>query len=368
MGSLVEGSVMGILKATRGKPQREGVSIPTRGFTLVELLVVIVVIGVLAAIAIPVFLSQSDKASDTALKSDLANAAKLLQVAEANGETLPSEITAGEVVDLGSAGTFTSTETLTVSGGGETLCIEGVSDSGDTFSADLENGVRDYDCAGIPTGTLITDGLVLHLDAANPQSYPEFGSDWTDVSPDSRTAIKRGNSSPEYPKYHSEFGGYFEFIDGDHGDNRSRFDVPLPEMSEVTAMAIWRARKDNGTVFRLSNSDMQIGNNGYTAGDNYYDINVLGESTVVGNNEWEVGALTFDGSTLKAYKNGEFLTQKTRAEPTTIAAGTLRIGTRNDIYYHHFDGDIAAVLVYDRVLTAEEIAQNFEAFRGRYGL
>ena len=124
-----------------------------KGFTLIELLIVVVIIGILAAIAIPKFSATREKAYYAALKSDLKNLASQQEIYYADNYSYSTK-----AADLG----FVKSEGVTLAIG------EGDSDG--------------WNATATHSGLATTEGCAIYYGNATAPTKPQTPTQPGEVS------------------------------------------------------------------------------------------------------------------------------------------------------------------------------------------
>jgi hypothetical protein len=220
---------------------------------------------------------------------------------------------------------------------------------------------------------LVNNGLALHLDAANPKSYPGSGTVWSDLSENnnngsvigSQTFLDNGFRFSNDATWLS--GGYTDISNSSSLNNITTFTLSFCIYSLGTQSG------NGGSVFHKGNESTvgficePISN---TIRVNYGNGSSWSWSTnqvSLTHNTFAIYDYVYDGTNLTIYKNSEQIL----SNAATIAwdnTNVVRIGRRRGHLGHYLYGSIFYERLYSRALSQTEIEKNFNALRGRFGL
>lgn len=206
---------------------------------------------------------------------------------------------------------------------------------------------------------IVTDGLVLCLDAANSKSYPGSGTTWTDLS-------GNGNSGTltNGPTYDTGSLGSIQF-DGVNDYVTSPYTFTAGQAITISG---WLYSTASTSAYRnfidtLSSRPMIWWD---TTGKIEFDTGSGYRTPSVYRNQWVYVTLVKPSGTTVAsyYINGEFASNGGVSYSVPASTPTWFNRSAGQTWL----GNCSNISIYNRTLTPQEIQQNFNALRGRYGI
>lgn len=218
-----------------------------------------------------------------------------------------------------------------------------------------------------PTPSIITEGLVLYLDAGDTDSYPGTGTTWYDLSPSGKNATL-GNAV----YYSSTDGGSLTFTNGVNSIATVASASSITSLRNNISIEVWY--KDSNLTPRLLSTG--VGSNGlcfgsYTTDPDAWKVTKYGVidlyvgSVPQDTNTWHQAVVTYSSTAgTKVYVDGAL--SGSNASTGNIAVSTsqtISIGVLESLYLR---GSVSIVRWYNAVLSDEQVLQNYTADVGRF--
>jgi hypothetical protein len=222
---------------------------------------------------------------------------------------------------------------------------------------------------------IITDGLILNLDAGSLLSYAGSGNSWVDVSKNNNIGLLV--NGPTYTGSGSTAALVFDGTN-DYAIIQDNSGLALTSQGSLN---VWFKLNSSSNQVIVSKGNVYADRNAY--GIYIYNTQgIIGEiagsatfnqvptnSSFASTNVWRMATISWDSSLLSFYVNGSLIGKVSQTITPNTSGFPFVVGGNGNTTPSTFSASsISSVLVYNRALRSSEIYQNYDAMRSRYGL
>jgi len=231
--------------------------------------------------------------------------------------------------------------------------------------------------ASAATPSIITSGLIMHLDAGNTSSYSGSGTTWSDLVGSNDATLVNG------PTFQSGNGGYIQF-DGTNDRAEIGITYPANYTIHIALLASERGNHSKEAILdqgagsrtnpvRLWKRSATYSSNGpgnfKIQNTNTFTAAGAISTTTIQDNTWYVVTATYDGTDLKMYVNGSLEdTESASAHGNNVGASLADHPASFGSSMQVNQMGVGELAMYNTALTATEVTANFDAVKSRYGL